>query len=268
MKVYILADLECVAGIVNFTDYCRPEYSKYYEHAKELATLEVNAAIDGLLETGATEIVVWDGHGPGGLNPSLLHPEAKIACGRPMDYPHFIDQSFDAMIITGQHAMANADGGHLCHSGSFSREKWLLNGKEIGEIGLTVLKAAYFKVPTVMLTGDSAACEEARSYLPEIHTVPVIWGQKRGSTEGMTSQEAIAFNAAAIHLAPEQARKQIRETAAKCLDNLKTHKLYWLEPPYEMTRVTRPETDKPGRTAVNRSDDYMDLLSQKPEYDN
>ncbi len=50
MKVYILSDLECVAGVINFTDYCRTETGKFYEHAKELVTLEVNAAVDGLLE--------------------------------------------------------------------------------------------------------------------------------------------------------------------------------------------------------------------------
>ena len=35
-----------------------------YEAAKRLLTGEINAAVHGLLEKGATEILVFDGHGP------------------------------------------------------------------------------------------------------------------------------------------------------------------------------------------------------------
>lgn len=179
MKVYILTDLECTAGVISFREYCRPG-GEFYEYAKVLATREVNAAVDGLIEGGATEIVIWDAHGPGGLNPSLIHPSAKIACGKPMNYPNFLNDSFDAMIIIGQHAMADVDGGHLCHSGSFSRAKWLLNGQEVGEIALDILSAQYFNVPTLMISGDLAACKEAAEYIPSIQQVPVIFGQKEG----------------------------------------------------------------------------------------
>ncbi len=90
MKVYVMTDLECTAGVVSLPEYCLPgqsnkygrtEGGKYYEHARELATMEVNAAVEGLLEGGATEILVRDGHGPGGLNVSLLHPEAGMLTG-------------------------------------------------------------------------------------------------------------------------------------------------------------------------------------------
>jgi len=131
MKIYILTDMEGVAGIVSLPEYCLPspvnkygrtEGGRYYEHARELATLEVNAAIDGLLEGGATDILVCDGHGPGGLNASMIHPKAKILTGRSQPQPRGLDESFDAAIMLGHHAKANTDGGHLCHSGSFFRD--------------------------------------------------------------------------------------------------------------------------------------------------
>ena len=46
MKVYIMTDLEGVAGVINFADWVCSD-SKYYEDAKILLTEEVNAAIDG-----------------------------------------------------------------------------------------------------------------------------------------------------------------------------------------------------------------------------
>ena len=62
MKVYVMTDLEGVAGIINFDDYGTPK-GRYYETARELTTNETNAAIEGLIEDGAKEILVVDGHG-------------------------------------------------------------------------------------------------------------------------------------------------------------------------------------------------------------
>ena len=36
---------------------------RYHDHAKRLATAEVNAAVDGLLDAGVEDILVIDGHG-------------------------------------------------------------------------------------------------------------------------------------------------------------------------------------------------------------
>lgn len=77
-----MTDLEGVAGVLNFENWCTPE-SCYYETAKELLTLEVNAAIGGFLEGGVKEIVVADGHGPGGINVKLLNSKAKLMRGWP-----------------------------------------------------------------------------------------------------------------------------------------------------------------------------------------
>ena len=67
-KVYIMTDMEGVAGVLDFENWCKPE-SRYYELGKELLTLEVNAAIEGFSRGGATEFLVADGHGYGGINP-------------------------------------------------------------------------------------------------------------------------------------------------------------------------------------------------------
>ena len=45
MKVFLMTDLEAVAGVINFLDWCYPT-GRYYDQAKELLTLEANAAIE------------------------------------------------------------------------------------------------------------------------------------------------------------------------------------------------------------------------------
>ena len=75
MRIYIMTDQEGVAGVIDSDDYCAPD-RRYYETARELLTLEVNAAIEGAIEAGATEFLVVDGHGHGSINPQLLHSAA------------------------------------------------------------------------------------------------------------------------------------------------------------------------------------------------
>ena len=62
--IFVMTDLEGVAGVVSFASQT---YSgaPNMEKAKSLLTAEVNAAVSGLIEAGADEIVVMDGHGPG-----------------------------------------------------------------------------------------------------------------------------------------------------------------------------------------------------------
>ena len=271
-----MTDMECIAGVVTLPEYCLPspvnkygrsEGGRYYDHARELATREVNAAVDGLLAGGATDILVCDGHGPGGLNASLIHSGARLLIGRNQQQPRGLDASFDAAIMIGQHAKANTDGGHLSHSGSFSREDWRLNGESVGEIALFMAKASEFDVPVVMISGDLAACEEAGSLVPSIEAVSVIEGQKKGSTAGMTTDQAIDFNVPAVHVSPEKSRQMIQQAAERCLAKVTTIERFSVDGPLEMERITRRELDSPSRRAVNRSSNMTDLMSQKVVYE-
>ena len=82
MRVYISADIEGVAGVVA-SQQGQPGNGEY-EKARILMTNEVNAVIEGLVEAGATEILVNDSHGPmTNILPSLLHPAADLILGKP-----------------------------------------------------------------------------------------------------------------------------------------------------------------------------------------
>lgn len=267
MKIYIMTDQEGVAGVVNADDYASPG-ARYYEIAKELTTLEVNAAIEGALEAGATEFFVVDGHGHGSIEPRLLHPQAQLLTGRPIGYPFGCDQSFTAAFMIGQHAKANADGGHLAHTGNWNVEDLKINGISMGEAGCNALFMGYFGVPLVFFSGDRAGCEEIEALIPNVVTVAVKEGLKRGSASGLTAEQNKLFNGAAIHLSPEVARERIREGAAKALKQMGGVKPFRLEPPYVLEGVLRPEAPgQPMKRAVNRSDDVIELLRMPRRYE-
>jgi D-amino peptidase len=264
VKLFIMTDMEGVAGVVNSVDYCAPD-SRYYEMGRELTTLETNAAIEGAIDAGATEFLVVDGHGHGAIAPVLLHPAATLLTGRPMGYPFGCDPSFAAAFIVGQHAKANADGGHLAHSGSFSVDDQVLNNRSLGELGVNMLFAAYFGVPTVLVTGDSACCAEAKALLPQIETVAVKEGVRRGAPADLTADAARTYNGAAIHVHPTVARRKIRHAARRAVERRAAIPRFWIDPPYRLRRTFRPLVDGTVPPPTTQSgDDLIATLTQPP----
>lgn len=263
MKIYIMTDMEGVAGVLNAPEHIAPD-RRCYQQACELTTLEANAAIEGALEAGASEFLVVDGHGYGAITPALLHPKAKLLAGRPLQYPFGCDDSFDAAFIIGQHARSNADGGHLSHTGSFDVEEVTLNSTPVGELAKNLLFAAYFHVPTVFVSGDEACSNEAKELIPSVETAIVKWGVKRGSATGLSAAENEAFNGAAIHLTPARAREVIREGARQALQRRAEIERYWVEPPYELMTTLRPNEKQSQRRLIAKAKDLIDVLNARP----
>lgn len=269
MRILVITDMEGVAGVVNSADYARPGW-RYYEVARELTTLEVNAAIEGALAAGATEFLVIDGHGPGALDPVRLHPAAQLLIGRPRPsaFPYPCPGQFDAAFMVGQHAKSNTDGGHLAHTLSFGVEELTVNGVSLGEIGRNFLSAAHSGIPFVFLSGDQAACEEAQALVPNIETVAVKEGTKRGSASGLLEEENRRFNAAAIHVHPEKARAMICEGVQRALARVNEIEPFWLEPPYELIQTRRPEVEGESFTVAQlHGDDWIELIRQPLTYE-
>jgi D-amino peptidase len=205
MKVYIVTDLEGISGITHW-DQTRDFTTLLYQEARHLLTAEVAACVQGCLDGGADEIIVNDGHG-GGFNlvPEELHPGASYVTGmgRPDSHP-CLDETVDALVLLGYHAMNGTVDGVLHHTQSSVGEyKYWYNGVECGEIVQSSLVAGYYGVPPVMCTGDERACQEARRFLGEsIVTVAVKQGLSRTSCR---------------MLAPSLARDMIREAAQRAM---------------------------------------------------
>ncbi len=218
MKIYILTDLEGVAMVSRFSQ--TREEGPQKQAAMGLLTQEINAAVDGILEANAdAEIVVWDGHGTGGIDVLEFHPEAKLIARGPIRPPYYLDEGYDALFFVGQHAMAGTPNAPLSHTySSLSIEYYKLNGEMIGEFGCRAALAGTFDVPTVFISGDDKAVAEAKQLIPDIYRVETKQG---------LGQEL------ALHLSPQRSRELIRETATTACQNIAKIPPFKIDPPYE-----------------------------------
>lgn len=192
-KVYLGTDIEGVAGVVGFAEQAY-RTGKYYEQAKLLLTGEINAAIEGLLEEGVEDILVMDGHGDG-IHFESLHPAARLLHGRPLASRSArrdpIIAEYDVGMMIGQHAMCGVSDGNLNHTQSSREiEHYKLNGREIGETAQWALYHGALGLPVIFLSGDEAACREARELIPGITTAAVKVGLSRECAISLSIRQA------------------------------------------------------------------------------
>lgn len=206
MKIYIMTDMEGVSGICNELQVTTG--TPQYEAARSLLCGDVNAAIAGAFDGGATEVLVSDGHSSG-FNLILEQMDSRALYERPnggRDFMPGLDASFAGVFSVGYHAMAGTLNGFLDHTQS--PESWLnyyLNGRRSGELAQVAAWSGMFDVPTLLVTGDQAACDEAREFFGNIETVAV--------KQGIGRQFARCIQ-------PEKARQMIRESAEKAMGRI------------------------------------------------
>ncbi len=222
MKIYIITDLEGPAMVSRFQQtrdwQAAPELKR---EAMLLLTGEINAAVDGILDASPeAEVIVWDGHGGGGVDIMSFHPRAQLIARGPIRPPYYLDASFDALFFVGQHAMAGTPDAPLCHTySSKTVEYYKLNGRLTGEFGARAAMAGTLGVPAVFISGDDKAAAEARNLVPKIHAAVV----KRGLGLEL-----------ALHLSPPAARELIRRTAAAAVRDAQNIPPVKIPPPYEL----------------------------------
>jgi D-amino peptidase len=243
-----MTDLEGVAGVLDSANWCLWD-GKYYDQAKELLTLEVNAAADALFAGGAEDILVSDSHGPGAINPGLIDPRVKLTRGSPNGWPLELDRSFDALVFVGQHAMASTPRAHLCHTQNMGYINLAVNGRSIGEFGQLAMCASELEVRTIFGSGDLAFIREAQALVPGIETVSVKQGLRKDRGEGLNDRQYRLHNAGAIHVPPERARKLIHEGALKAIyrANREGFGIIRMKPPYTRVAVFRPTDGIPHK---------------------
>lgn len=210
MNVLIMTDLEGVSGVVSFQDQAYSD-AKYYEQAKLLLTAEVNAAVEGLLEVDAEDILVVDGHGPGAMHFETLHPAAKLMHGRPVaDRRSRIKyfKKYDVAMMIGQHAMAGVEDAGLNHTqNSRAIDYYKLNGKFIGEIAQFALYVGGLDIPMIFLSGDLAASREVKDLIPGITTAVVKESISRTYAISYAQAEAHRRIREGVKIAIQQQRK-------------------------------------------------------------
>ena len=229
MRVHIISDMEGVAGIV------RPQQTlgghAMYEEGRKLYTEEINAAVRGAKAAGAKEIVVMDHHGAGegwDFN-SLVHDMLDPACEYVVQsswthYTEFLEGGCDACLLVGMHAMAGTPNGVMNHT--VSGRAWFnlrFNGVTVGESAINAAMCGNWRCPVLLVTGDEAACREAKTLLGEGLTTVAV-------KKGIGSR-------AARNLAPLLARELIEEGARNALRDLEAVQ------PYDPGRPAEIEVD-------------------------
>jgi D-amino peptidase len=261
VKVFISVDMEGIWGVVHYNQ--TSSGSSGYGEARKWMVQDVNAVVEGLLEAGATEIVVNDSHGSmRNIIADDLHPKASLISGKPKPLVMMagIDSSFDACVFVGYHAKAGTASAILDHTISGGSVRAItINKIEMPELGLNGAIAGYFNVPVIMISGDEKTCKQAKSILGnKIVTVAVKEGMGRYAAKLLPAAEA---------------RRLLKENAKKAL--LMRHHItpFKLEPPFnvelefqnsshaEMPLLV-PQVKRIGQRAVGfSSNDFLEAFN-------
>jgi D-amino peptidase len=258
LKVFISVDMEGIAGVVNGDQ--TSSAGKDYGIARRWMTEEVNAAIRGAMQAGATEIVVNDSHGSmRNVVISGLDTRAYLITGspKPLSMMQGIDETYDAVFLIGYHARAGSKDGVLDHTYSGGTVYSIkVNDMELGEAEQNALIAGCFDVPIVLVTGDHTVCGQVKKSLGEgVETAMVKEGIGRYAAKSLT---------------PKAAQDLIEKKAKLALDNRKNVEPFKLRPPYrfELTYLRSsmadggeliPQVKRTGPRKVEfETDDYIE----------
>ncbi len=222
LKVYISADMEGIGGVSTWQIQAGSQ-GREYEKFRRLMTQEVNAAIMGAFDAGATEVLVSDSHGDGqNIDVELLDKRVRLvrAWPRPLLMMQGIDNTFDAAVFIGYHASEGQPAAILAHTMSSRRIFEIkLNDTVVPEAGFNAATAGEFGVPVVFLAGDQTIGGEAQRLLGPIETVAV--------------KEATGFYSATM-MHPEEAQRQIRAGVKRAIERRGELKPYTLAHPVRL----------------------------------
>jgi D-amino peptidase len=208
VRVYISVDMEGIAGI-NHPAPTDPT-DRRYPVSVDLMVGEANAAIEGALAAGATDILVNDSHwNMYNLLPADLNPAARVLQGqkawsmvagaRPGDDG---DPSFDVALFVGYHTRAGHPSGTIAHTYSGAPVETRLDGRPTGEYGMNALVLGAWGIPVGMVAGDDALAEEVEGWLPWTERVVV---------------KTIDGGRSAISVHPSVARERVRDGAERAV---------------------------------------------------
>jgi D-amino peptidase len=221
LKIYISADMEGITGVVTGEQLGPTGFE--YARFREFMTQEVNAAIEGAIAGGATDIVISDSHG-NGQNLLIEKLPANVllvrSWPRPLGMMQGIDETFAGAIFIGYHTgTTNLDGvrAHTLSSARLTDVR--LKGVSVSEAGINAAIAGHFNVPVIMVSGDDAVVKETTALL--------------GNIEGAVVKWASGFHSAKT-LMPQMSYGLIRDKAKLAVSRIRDFKPYKLAGPIEL----------------------------------
>ena len=175
MRILISADMEGATGVTWPAD-CEPGAPEW-QRCRPLFTSDVNAAIAGFFDGGATEVLVNEAHSTmRNLLLEDLDSRATMITGRhkEMTMVEGIQRGVvDGVAFLGYHTAAGTEGvlSHTYIPGSLTNVS--VNGAVGSEGLLNAHVAAEYGVPVLLVTGDDRTCVDAQGYAPQARGVAV-----------------------------------------------------------------------------------------------
>jgi D-amino peptidase len=175
MKILISADMEGATGVTWPADV--EAGTEQWQRCRRMFTADVNAAIAGFMDGGATEVIINEAHGSmRNLLLEELDPRAVMLTGRHKDLSMvegIQNGDVDGVAFVGYHAAAGAEGvlAHTYLPNSITAIR--VNGERASEGLLNSYVAAEYGVPVVLVTGDDRTCKDAAGYGPGVPAVAV-----------------------------------------------------------------------------------------------
>jgi D-amino peptidase len=215
MRIAISVDMEGISGTVSFKQIMagNPEF----ERAQRLATEDINAAIAGAREAGATRFFVHDTHWLDAINLIIdeLDDEAEYIGGQPLLLWEDLGADYDATFLIGYHARPGQPGimSHL-YTDLICDAR--LNGVSVGEGVFAAGLAGYHDIPTVLVSGDDHVCTDMRDWCPTIETA-------------LTKVSITRYAARCLPL--KEARANIKDAAGRAVAGLAKHQPLKIQAP-------------------------------------
>jgi len=175
VKILISADMEGATGVTWPADV--EPGTEQWQRCRSMFTGDVNAAVEGLFEGGATEVLVNEAHATmRNLLLEELNENATMITGRHKELSMVEgvqSGDCDGVVFLGYHCGAGEEGV-LAHTylPNAVTGVWL-DGEPAGEGRLNAAVVAEYGTPVILVTGDDRTCEDAASYAPFARTVAV-----------------------------------------------------------------------------------------------
>ncbi|MEE8107264.1 MAG: M55 family metallopeptidase, partial [Planctomycetota bacterium] len=217
MRVFLSADMEGVTGVCHGDHLMASGHD--YERARRWLTHDINAAVEGAIAGGASEVVVADGHATmRNVLIDELHDSARLVCGPAQPRNRRIVQvdgiergKYEAAMLVGYHSRAGTPGGLLSHTwvGRLVHEI-RIQGRPAGEALLNAYLFGHYGVPVVFACGADDFVREVRADLGDDLATATV-----KETLGPTACIALppARSHALIRAAAEQGMRQDRSRA-------------------------------------------------------
>ncbi len=192
MRLLIAADMEGISGVVSW-DHVNIEHPEY-QRFRRIMTQDVNAAVQGAYEGGASEVIVTDGHwNSTNIQIEELDPRVRLNSGSPSPFSMVegVADNIDAAMFIGYHARMGTPNAILDHTWSSTRvENLWLNQRPAGETALNGALCGAFGVPVLLVSGDQALCAEAAEWIEGIFTIQVKKALGRNAADCLPLAEA------------------------------------------------------------------------------